>query len=48
MIWIIAILMLVIFPWPATLLGVAGFLIGDLVGLGIGLFVGLCLLVEFE
>lgn len=48
MLWIIAILMLLFLPWPATLLGAVGFLIGDVVGLGIGLIVGMFFLVELE
>ncbi len=41
MIWIILLLMLIFLPWPMTLLGVVGFLIGDMVGFGVGLVVGL-------
>lgn len=48
MIWIIAILMIFFLPWPMTLLGVIGFLIGDVVGLGVGLLAGLFLSMELE
>ena len=41
MIWIILILMLFFLPWPMTLLGVVGFLIGDTLGFGVGLVAGL-------
>jgi len=41
MIWIILLLMLIFLPWPMTLLGVIGFLIGDTIGFGVGLVVGL-------
>jgi hypothetical protein len=41
MIWIILILMLLFLPWPMTLLGVIGFLIGDTLGFGVGLVLGL-------
>ena len=48
MIWIIAILMIFFLPWPMTLLGVIGFLIGDVGGLGVGLFAGLLWSMELE
>lgn len=41
MIWIILILMILFLPWPMTLLGVVGFLIGDTLGFGVGLVAGL-------
>ena len=41
MIWIILILMVLFLPWPMTLLGVVGFLIGDTVGFAVGLVAGL-------
>ena len=41
MIWIVLILMLFFVPWPMTLLGVIGFLIGDTLGFGVGLVAGL-------
>jgi hypothetical protein len=40
MIWIILILAFVL-PWPMTLCGAVGFLIGDTVGFGVGLVAGL-------
>ena len=41
MIWIILILIILFLPWPMTLLGVVGFLIGDTVGFAVGLVAGL-------
>jgi hypothetical protein len=41
MIWIIALLMVFFIPWPMTLCGVIGFLIGDTLGFGVGLVAGL-------
>lgn len=41
MIWIIALLMLFFLPWPMTLLGAIGFLVGDVTGFAVGLVAGL-------
>jgi hypothetical protein len=41
MIWIIALLMVLFLPWPMTLCGAVGFLIGDTLGFGVGLVAGL-------
>lgn len=41
MIWIIAIILVCVLPWPMALFGGIGYLLGDVTGLGIGLFFGL-------